>query len=264
MNIPLLIAAFGTTPAALATYSTLEGAIRRHFPEHEIIWSYAAKAATKLTQQGGAAPLSPAKALRQLAARGYDRVMVQSLHLLPGAEFHELQRIVQQSGISCAMGMPLFCTPEDYDELGEILRPVIGARPGKAILLLGHGTTHPSWTAYFCLEKILRRKFGDRIFAGVLEKFPDSKNLPDDIKAAGFTEVCVIPFLFIAGMHYHRDIAGDSRTSWMTRLHDNDLAVEIISHGLGLFPGLEKLLIRHIDDAMQKFVGSGLSQENSR
>jgi cobalamin biosynthesis Co2+ chelatase CbiK len=56
-------------------------------------------------------------------------------------------------------------------------------------------------------------------------------------------------------MHYHRDIVGDGPTSWMTRLRDNNLEVEAISHGLGLFPGVAALIIRHIGEALQSCDG---------
>jgi sirohydrochlorin cobaltochelatase len=256
MNTPILIPAFGTTATTLATYNYLDNAIRNHFTENEIIWSYSARVATKINpQQGGAAHLSLKEALRQLIARQIGRTVVQSLHLLPGTEFHDMQKTIRESGLTSATGMPLLTTPNDYDALGEILRPTITEKPGKAILLLGHGTTHPTWSAFYCLEKILRRKFGERIFVGALEKFPDSQNLPDEIRAAGFTEVCIIPFLLIAGMHYNRDIIGDGQASWMTRLRNTGLTVETISHGLGLFPGVEKLIIRHITEALRGVSG---------
>jgi sirohydrochlorin cobaltochelatase len=254
MNIPILIPAFGTTATALSTYSHLDDAIRSHFSENEIIWSYSSRVTTKkMPQPESAAHLSLEEALRQLQARQIGRAVVQSLHLLPGTEFHDLQRTVRNFGLASATGMPLLSTPDDYDAVEEILRPTITERPTKAILLLGHGTTHPTWSAYYCLEKILRRKFAERIFVGALEKFPDSRTLPAEIKGAGFTEVCIIPLLLIAGMHYHRDIVGDGQASWATRLRDNNLKVETISHGLGLFPGMERLIIRHITQALRSF-----------
>ncbi len=253
MNTPILIPGFGTTVTALATYGHLDKAIRNHFSEHEIIWSYSSRVATKkMPQQEDVAHLSLEEALRQLKTRQIGGVVVQSLHLLPGTEFHDLQRTVRNSGLAFATGLPLLTTPDDYDAIGEILRPTIAERPDMAILLLGHGTTHPIWSAYHCLEKILRRKFGARIFVGALEKFPDSKGLPDEIQAAGFTEVCIIPFLLIAGMHYGRDIVGDGPNSWTTRLRNTGLIVEAISYGLGLFPGVEQLIIRHIAEALKK------------
>ncbi len=254
MNTPILIPAFGTTAIALATYGHLDMAIRNHFSEREIIWSYSSRMATKkMVQQEDAAHLSLEETLRQLKTRQVGGVVVQSLHLLPGTEFHDLQRTIRNSELASTMGLPLLTTPGDYDAIGEIFRPTIAERPGTAILLLGHGTTHPTWSAYYCLEKILRRKFGARIFVGALEKFPDSKGLPVEIQAAGFAEVCIIPFLLIAGMHYHRDIVGDGQTSWMTRLRNTGLTVEAISHGLGLFPGVEQLIIRHIAEALKRF-----------
>lgn len=256
MNPAIVITAFGTTAAALATYSQLDNVIRSHFVENEILWSYSSRLGGNKPQPPEGSPhLPPVTALRQLAARGNGKVVVQSLHLLPGSEFHDLQRTIRSSGMKYATGLPLLTSPSDYDVFAEILRPAITARPEDAILLLGHGTTHPIWIAYHCLEKILRQKFGARIFVGVLEKFPDSKKLPAEIKAAGFSKVCIIPFLFIAGMHYHRDIVGDGQSSWMTRLQDLSLEVETINHGLGLFPGVAELLIDHIAEALKSFEG---------
>ncbi len=257
MNIPILIPVFSATTTAIATYSHLNNEICKHFTDNEIIWSYSSRVGTKKTpKQKNAAHLSLEEALRQLTARQISRVVVQSLHLLPGNEFHDLQRAIRTSGLATTTGMPLLTTPHDYDAIGEILRPTITEIPKKAILILGHGTTHPTWSAYYCLEKILRQKFGERIFVGALEKFPDSQNLPAEIRAAGFAEVCIIPLLLIAGMHYNRDIVGDGQTSWITRLRKIGLAVEAIDHGLGLFPGVERLIIRHIAEALSGVNGT--------
>lgn len=256
MDIPILIPAFGTTATALETYNHLDSAIRKHFPENEIIWSYSSRGAKQeIPRQENTNHLSLKDILQQLKARKIYKAVVQSLNLLPGTEFHDLHRTIRSSGLVFAMGMPLLTTPSDYDTFGEILRPTITKKPDNAILLLGHGTTHPSWTAYCCLEMYLRRTFGDRVFVGVLEKFPDSTTLPAEIKARGFSEVCVIPFLLIAGVHFHRDIIGDGQSSWMTRLRNNGLVVETINHGLGLFPDIEALIIRHITEAVKTVEG---------
>ena len=251
MNIPILLTAFGATINSNATYSHLDRAIRDHYPDNEIIWSFTSRRAANIRQHSEEpAAVTPEKALQQLLSRGITKVVTQSLHLLPGREFHETQRLVNQAGITSVPAMPLLTTPTDYHEFGEILRPTILAKPDEAILLLGHGTAHPIWIAYCCLEALLRRTFGSRIFVGVLEKFPDSQALPGAIQAAGFSKVCIIPFLLVAGMHYHRDIIGDNPNSWKSRLCARGLAVETVDHGLGLFPGIDKLIIRHLDEAI--------------
>jgi sirohydrochlorin cobaltochelatase len=253
MNIPIMITAFAPTEKAHATYSHLDNRIRNHFSGTEIIWAYTSKLVPRQSPNHSLAHVGPERALRQLAARGVDKVVVQPLQLLPGTEFHELRRNLVRTDLACATGMPLLTAPADFDEFGELWRPIITARPDKAIVILGHGTTHPAWTAYYCLENILRRKFGARIFVGVVEKFPESDGLPDQIKSAGFTKVCIVPLFVVTGIHYHRDVLGDGPNSWLTRLTARGLAVESMTDGLGLLPGFENIVIRHLTLALRSF-----------
>jgi sirohydrochlorin cobaltochelatase len=254
MKLPIIMSAFGTTSKAIATYTQLDNSIRNHFPQAEIIWAYSSKMITReLHERKESTVVHPEEVLHQLAARGISKAVVQSLHLFPGTEFHSLLRIAGKSQLECAIGRPLLTTPLDYDQVGEILRPVISKRPDKAILVLGHGTDHPVWTAYYSLEKILRKKFGDRIYVGVVEKYPDTAHLVDEIADRGFSEVCIIPLFLVAGMHYRRDIISDSASSWQSRLQSRKIEVESIDYGLGLYPGFEKIIIRHITEARETF-----------
>lgn len=247
---PIIISAFGTTTKAVATYSQLETSLRNRFPNREMIWAYSSKQiARKLQRQSNPASLCPEAVLRQLEERGVTHATIQSLHLFPGTEFHSLVQDARRSKIVCAIGMPLLTAPTDYQQLCEILRTVISERPQKAILVLGHGTDHPAWTAYYSLEKILRSTFGERIYVGVVEKYPDSSRLVDEIADHGYKQVCIIPFFLVAGMHYRRDIISDSPSSWLSRLQARSLEVESIDYGLGLYPGFEDIVIRHIIEA---------------
>ena len=257
MQFPIIIAAFGTTSTAIATYSRLHDSLQDHLKKEEIIWSYSSKKIThKLHHQRESTVLHPEVVLQNLAARGTTRAVLQSLHLFPGSEFHNLARLSRSTQLECALGMPLLTSPQDYEAIGEILRPLITARPDTAIVVLGHGTDHPSWTAYYALEKILRLKFGARIFVGVVEKYPDSTHLVDEIAQSGYRKVCIIPFFLVAGMHYRRDIVGDGPSSWQSRFQLKGLEVETIDYGLGMYPGLEKIVIRHIIEAAQALMVS--------
>jgi sirohydrochlorin cobaltochelatase len=250
MKFPIIMSAFGTTSKAIATYTQLDTRIRNHFPQAEIIWAYSSKAITLgLRERKESTVMNPEEALQRLAARGITKAVLQSLHMFPGTEFHSLLKIAGKAKLECAIGKPLLTTPEDYDQIAELLRPVVSERPGKAILVLGHGTAHPSWTAYYCLENILRKKFGESIYVGVVEKYPDTGHVVDEIAGHGYSEVCIIPLFLVAGMHYRRDIIGDSASSWQSRLQNRKLEVESIDYGLGLYPGFDKIVIRHITEA---------------
>lgn len=250
------MAAFGTTSKAIATYTHLDSSLRNHFPGAEIIWSYSSRVITSRLQERDRepAPVHPEELLQQLAKRGVEQAVVQSLHLFPGTEFHSLHHLAQNSSVECSPGMPILTSPRDYDEVGELLRPLITARKEQAILLVGHGTIHPTWTAYYSLEKLLRRKFHRPIHVGVVEKYPQSDHLADELADNGITRVCIIPLFLVTGLHFRRDIMGDGEQSWKSRLQRRGISVEAIDHGLALYPGFEQLVIRHIKEAHQALV----------
>ena len=170
MPTPIIMAAFGTSPAARATYQIIDQQVQNYFREHLILWSYAPRSMN--IPSGEREPGSfqhHLEAIQAISDKGYRQAAVQSLHLLPGQEFHRYFLECQQAALPCSLGMPALFRPEDYQKLADCLEPIILSRPDKAILLLGHGTSHPIWVAYNALESIFRRRFGRRIFVGVME-----------------------------------------------------------------------------------------------
>ncbi len=251
MHTPIILAAFGTTTQALATYHMIGQQIRERFTGHQVSWAFSSKVINRrLGEDGKGMYNSPLEEVQIIKEQGYDRAVIQSLHLLPGREFHQLVRDCRQAAIPCYPGLPLLASPQDYRAVTDCLAPLILARPDRAILLIGHGTNHPIWIAYLALENFFRRAFGNRIFVGVVEKNPDSEKVPEEIAAAGFSQVCMIPLLLVAGMHYARDVMGAGKDSWLSRLQWQGLEVENIGIGLGLQPGFCGIIIEHIEQAL--------------
>jgi sirohydrochlorin cobaltochelatase len=250
MKTAVILNSFGTTTAAEQTYVHLEHALRNALPQFEFYRAYSSREIRRRLQERRLLPYANlAELLQQLSRQSTHNAIVQSLHLFPGKEFHSLLLSLKTSPIPCSLGMPLLTTPEDYCQLADILQPTITSHRDQAILILGHGTTHPSWTGYYSLEKIFREIFGDRIFVGVIEKHPDSSGLIDQLHTEGFRSVCIIPLFLVAGMHFQRDIAGTGEHTWATRLRRRGLQVACIDYGIGLYPGIEALITRHILEA---------------
>lgn len=251
MKTPIILAAFGTTSKALTTYQVIGQNIRRHFSDNPIFWAYTSGTVNRRMQEKGEQEFhSPAVTLTNIVKQGYKNAVVQSLHILPGREFHQLYAECRQATIPCHFGMPLLTGPQDYMSMADCLTPLIATRPDKAILLIGHGTDHPIWVAYLALENIFQRRFGNRIFVGTVEKNPVSGAVPQEIAAAGFRQVCMIPLLLVAGMHYERDVIGNGENSWRSRLERQGLEVESIAGGLGLLPGISDIIAAHIREAL--------------
>ncbi len=253
MKIPIVMVAFGTTSKSITTYQYIEKKTSDHFKNHTVFWSFSSRIITHQIQREGRKDiLHPVERFSLLAEQGYKSVIVQPLHLFAGREFDTLTRDMQESTLNCISGAPLIHSPQDYHDICKILQSFITSHPKKATLILGHGTYHPIWTAYYCLETFLRQQFGPHIFVGTVEKYPNSDNLADKISEAGYEEVRIIPFFLVTGMHYRRDIIGDNEFSWRNRFRKKNIAVEIIEQGLGMLPGFTDIITRHIKAAIDR------------
>ncbi len=256
MKTPIVMVAFGTTSKAISTYERIDEKIRNQFPDYEILWSFSSRRITDALQWREDSkiqhPQHPKELLDSLAGKGHKHAIVQSLHLFPGTDFHNLSETVNKATLSCSLGTPIICSPKDYLDICNILSQVITCEPQKATLVLGHGTDHPSWTAYYCLQTYLRRQFGSQIYVGVVEKYPDSNHLVDEILSSGFEEINIIPLFFIAGMHFKRDIIGESDQSWQSRFHQKGIRTNIGCQGLGMLEGVEDIITNHIKSAIKQ------------
>jgi len=252
MKIPLVLAAFGTvSDEAAATYDMIDREIRHKLADTPIFWAYTSRVIRdKVADASGRIRHSPLELLTELAGLGYGKAVVQPLHLLPGHEYHQLRQQCRQSPIPCHVAFPLLTAPQDYHDLADSLAPLIDERTDQAILLIGHGTNHPIWVAYHAIEKIFRQRFGPRIFVGVIDKHPDSTAIPDEIIAAGWSRVCLIPLLFVAGMHFERDVNGSGQHAWRTRLEQAGLEVTCVARGLGRHPGMIAVIAARIGETM--------------
>ena len=251
MNSAIILSGFGTSSKAIATFDHLEQAVASHFPDHLTLRSFSSRQLDTILRKRGESHTSLEQTICQLKAQGCKDIVVQSLHLFPGKEFHNLVRRTHKQAIDCKIGMPLLTLPEDYLELANLLAAQVESLPDCAILLLGHGTDHPTWTSYHALEKVMRERFGPRIFVGVVEKYPESKHLVTTISAAGHKKVLILPLFLFAGMHFARDIAAPTPTSWRSRLLKAGRKTELCEQGIAELKSIHHLVIRHILEAQQ-------------
>lgn len=253
MHTPLILTAFGTTSAARSTYDQIENAIIKQYPERDIYWGYSSRVvARELKKSKDISIQHPAEILKHLVESGHKEVTIQSLHLLPGHEFHSLQMEVRDiSSIHCTMGLPLLTSEQDYHSVIDMLEPQITAFKDHAVVVVGHGTRHPVWPAYLALENLLQKRFGSRVMTGIVEHSPSSDHVVDTIRKKGLKKVLLIPFFLVAGLHYRRDMIGDNEQSWKSRLEAVGLEVTSHKEGIGMLGGIGDLVIRHIEDAEQ-------------
>ncbi|PIF02918.1 MAG: sirohydrochlorin cobaltochelatase [Desulfococcus sp.] len=260
---PIVMAAFGTTRQAMATYSFIHEACVRRFPGHPVYWAFSSRVVKEVRNQEGGNLRHPDEVLRELADQGHEWAVVQSLHLMCGHEFYRMVDTVLSAPLRCSVGLPLLHCPADYQAVVDVImrdcdlyrngpcRPE-GApeNSSDAVVLVGHGTDHPSWCSYVALDHIFRGRGAKGLYVGVVEQgYPKMADVIREVRAAGYRRVRLVPFLLVAGMHFEEDLSG-KRNSWKTGFEDAGIDVSLEDRGIGLNPGVVDIFCRHIADAL--------------
>lgn len=249
-DIPIILTAFGTTAKAFSTYEKMDAVFKETLPENNIIWSYSSRMVKYAMKRDKNLDLKdPGEILAELEAQGHQWAVLQSLHLIGGHELHRLAAERNNVKMRLSLGLPLLSSPEDYQEVAEAMQPVIPEDDDEAIVVVGHGTDHPSWTSYFALEAILRKRYGHRVFAGVVEGFPEMEETLERIRKKGFSKIRLIPFMLVAGVHFLEDLTKEE-DSWQKTFERNDIKVSVVPHGVGQIDDITRIYCRHINEAL--------------
>jgi sirohydrochlorin cobaltochelatase len=250
MKTPIVMAAFGTTTTALETYSLINQRLTKRFPDNEILWSYSSRMVKDWVKKRRDIDLKhPHQVLFELKEKGCTWAVVQSLHVLNGHEFYRLVEQVGQCAIRTSMGLPLLTSPEDFNDVIKALKDTFFTHEDEALVMVGHGTDHPCWSVYVALNQMLREILGSKIFTGVVEGHPAKENIVEDVKKAGYKKVRIIPFILVAGVHFHEDLAGNE-DSWKSAFEKEKIFVRLEKKGLGSYPGIIDIFSKHIQEAL--------------
>lgn len=250
MNYPIVIAAFGTTSRARATYAKVDARLKQRFPAHEIHWAYSSRIVRHNLKQKSIDLSAPRDVLEKLAARGHTWAVVQSFNMICGHEFQRLREDVLNGPLRISMGHSLLCGYTDFLAVAKTLEPVFAKDPREAVVLVGHGTDHCIWSVYPAFEGLLRQQYGPQAFVGVIEgAWPDCETVVEKVAAAGFKAVRLCPLMLVAGVHFNEDLAGQE-DSWKAAFEVRNIAVCLEPEGLGGHPEIIDIFGHHIQSAM--------------
>ncbi len=187
--------------------------------------------------------------MSELAASGHEWAVLQSLHLICGHEFDRLVSGERPEGFRTSMGLPLLTSADDYIAAAKAVARFVPMEQDMAAVFVGHGTDHPAWTSYPAFESVLRRLYGDSVFTGVVEGYPDMDITLERVVKAGFKKVRLVPFMLVAGTHFREDLTGGP-DSWQKTFESRGIAVEVTDHGMGHINMITKIYCSHIRDAL--------------
>lgn len=247
----ILVVSFGTSypEARKLCIESIENDIVETFEKYEVHRAFTSKIIRKkLKQRDWIEVLSPSEALDKMSAEGFKEVYVQSLHVLAGHEYHEIIKTIAKARHKfkkLKIGKPLLFSGNDYDRVIHSLEHQTEKFPGKTVVFVGHGSSHPSNASYSQLQNMMQDHNIDAYIA-TLGGYPELSDLLKTLKRNKIKKVVLMPLMIVAGDHAKNDIASDEEGSWKTILKSAGIDVEIYLHGLGENEDIRRIFVENI------------------
>ena len=273
----ILLVVFGTSyPEAQAAYENIERVYREKFPQAEVRIAFTSDfIRRKLLDRDNVTIDNPLTALAHLNDEGYTNVVVQSLHVIPGEEFHDLANIVESiRGIegkfgfrNLVLGEPLLMNFVDYRNVSRALAsqfeqnttgtertPHSSPRDAgqMAVIYMGHGTEHSANSAYSQMANILAEDH-ENVFLGTVEGYPGYDEVLARLNESGVKKARLIPFMVVAGDHALNDLTGNESESWKSMLEKEGFEIDYNLLGMGENDGIVEIFVGHTKEAFAKF-----------
>lgn len=260
----IVLVAFGTSvDAARSSLQAVEAAYAKAYPDTPLIWAYTSDTIrTKLAREGQKV-FSVREALDECARLGIVDVRVQSLHITPGEEFSQLQRLLVRYVTLYPtrfdhvwLGHPLL---ESSRDLEDVLCAVMDSLPATrtardAVVLMAHGNSRgPGDLTLACVATAFNTS-DPRVFLATVEGANGFAELVPVLEDQHPARVYLQPFMLVAGDHARNDLAGEDSSSWASQLKARGLEVEVCLTGLGTLPGIQHIFVRHTAETTDDLV----------
>jgi sirohydrochlorin cobaltochelatase len=261
MKKGILLVAFGSTvPEAQVSFDNIEQSVKKSLPGVPVYWSYTSRIIIKKMAKEGKHLATPAEALAKMMRENFTHVVVQSLHTVPGAEFHGMLKNVHKFGgmdkgiKKVLVGYPLMATSEDVQRVAEAIIKVIPRERKKkeGVVLMGHGTHHPANVYYAALAYHLQ-KLDPNVFVGTVEGWPEIDDIKADLKKRRIKRVYLMPFMSVAGDHARNDMAGPEQDSWKSILEQEGIQCLPVLKGTAEFQEFVDIWVDHLRAAFEHF-----------
>ncbi len=152
------------------------------------------------------------------------------------------------------LGYPLLSTQEDMQGAVDAILTTIPKDRQKddAVVLMGHGTHHPSNAFYAALMFQLQLK-DPNIFVGTVEGYPEVGDIKDLLLKKKIKKAYLMPFMSVAGDHAKNDMASDEDDSWKSIFSKAGIQCVPILKGTGEYDVFVDMWVDHLGGPLSHF-----------
>ena len=258
----ILVMSFGTTykDSRAKTIEATVKAIQAAHPGVKVELAFTSHIIVdRIKEKEGIDIPTPEAALKQLKKDGYTRVALCSLDVIPGMEyaydkaiFNEYKNDFKKMTLGTTL-MYWQGQEEQRDDVAETLKALSTQFPkvadNEAILVMAHGTPHPSNAYYAVIQDGIDKMNFKNTFIYTVEGWPSLEDIIPQLKAKGIDTVTLMPMMMVAGDHANNDMAGDEPDSHKSVLESEGFKVKTYIHGLGENKAIRDLFVDRANEA---------------
>ena len=252
----MVVMSFGTTMKKTRdrTITATVEDIQKALPGVKVMVAYTSHIIIDRIKAGeGLVVPTPEEALEQLKAEGYTRIALASLDIIPGMEYDYkcgIYRNYRNKFKKMTMGLPLLFWQGQEDQRDDVMEvveafatqfPDLGS--DEALLVMTHGTPHPSNAYYAVIQDRLNKLGRGSIHVYSVEGMPVLEHVIPLLKEEGVKHVTLMPMMMVAGDHANNDMAGDDEDSHKVILQKEGFAVTPYIHGMGENAAVRKIFV---------------------
>lgn len=231
----VIAAAFGSTnpKGRNMALDGLIGELEKRHPDVEIRRAYISDVIRqRVLANEGIALKSPKEVLKELSLEGFTQVAIVTTELIPGAVYQSMEELVESyrdgfSQLTLAKSILWDINEDGADDIDKLLEAVgitlqaeehvsaekalagaDSAGKGSALILMCHGTKHPSQKCYSMINNRLKDRFPG-VYMYCLEASPSIEALAQVLRADGVRAVRLRPLMYTLGKHVLRDMERD-------------------------------------------------------
>jgi len=254
----LLVVSFGTSyqDTREKTLDATQKVFEEEFASYDVYRAFTAQTIIDILEERDNIEVNNVEeALNALKKENYGTVVIQSLHVMNGAEYDDMMAIVEEYRSDfneIKVGKALLTTHEDFENVVDSLATNFPERnDDEAIVLMGHGTHHEANAVYAALEYAFNAAGYDNVFVGTVEGFPTLDNVMVQLEENEIGKVTLMPLMIVAGDHAENDMGGDEEDSWKTILKQSGYEVDVFMHGMGENEGIRDIFMNHAEEAIE-------------
>lgn len=254
----VLVVSFGTSheETRKITIDATEAYFEEQFSDYDVFRAFTSPTIIRvLNNRDNIQVNNVIEALDFIKSLKYEKVIVQSLHVINGYEYDDMYEIVhsfKDNFEELSIGAPLLTSDDDFRKTIDALSTQFAEKENdEAVIFVGHGTHHKSNSVYQKLEETFKLSNYKNIFVGTIDGDSTFENTLEKLRINKIKKVILMPMLIVAGDHAKNDIAGDNDDSWKSKLTKEGFDVRLYLHGIGENVAIRDIFISHAKDAIQ-------------